>query len=55
MIVTDEGYRWWYKEEYGIELPKDKRYGVERYWSEEEVETAMKLLNDEPLDELINE
>ena len=45
MLVTDEGYRWWYKKEYGIELPKDKYYGIDYKWSEQEMEMAMKILD----------
>jgi len=51
MIVTDLGYRMWYKEKYGIELPKDKYYGIDYLWSKQEVEMAEKYLNGECLNE----
>jgi hypothetical protein len=44
MIVTDIGFRMWYKKEYGKDLPEDKYYGVEHQWSQKEVEMAEKYL-----------
>ena len=55
MIVSDRLYREWYKEKYGIELPKDKYYGIEYKWSEEEIEFAMKLLDGECSEEFCDE
>ena len=47
MIVTDTGFRMWYKKEYGKDLPKDKYYGVDYKWSDQELEMAEKYLNGE--------
>ena len=44
MIITDKGFRCWYKKEYGIELPKDRYYGIEYQWSDEELKAALEVL-----------
>jgi hypothetical protein len=41
----------WYKKEYGIDLPKDKYYGVDYQWSEQELEMADKYQNGECLED----
>jgi len=45
MLIIDKYYRIWYKKEHGKELPKDKYYGVDFQWSEQELEMAEKYLN----------
>jgi len=40
MLIIDSFFREWYKKEYGIELPKDKYYGIDYQWSEQELEMA---------------
>ena len=55
MIITDSGFRWWYKKEYGEDLPKDKYYGVDYQWNEQDLEYAEKLLNGEEEDRFRNE
>jgi hypothetical protein len=51
MIVIDSCFREWYKKEYGIELPKDKYFGIDYQWSEQELEMAEKYLNGECFNE----
>jgi len=51
MLIIDECYRIWYKKEYGIELPKDKYYGIDYHWSEQELEMTEKYLNGECFNE----
>ena len=43
LIITDKCFRCWYKKEYGIELPRDKFYGIDYQWSDK----ALKYLLEE--------